>query len=73
MGERYLAYPLSPLIERLAPDADLSERKALARKVAKVLRSRGCLVKRGTGGRRIAYIPQSLVSVTIVTPSLEAN
>jgi hypothetical protein len=73
MGERYLAYPLSTLVERLAPDADLSERKALARKVAKVLRSRGCLVKRGTGCRRIVYIPQSIVSVTIVTPSLEAN
>jgi hypothetical protein len=73
MGEGYLAYCLSVLVERLAPDADLSERKALARKVARILRARGCLIKRGTGGRRIVYIPQSLVSVTIVTPSLEAN
>jgi len=73
MGEKYLAYWLNVLVERLAPDADLSERKALARKVAKVLRSRGCLVKRGAGGRRIVYIPQSLVSVTSVTPSLEPS
>jgi hypothetical protein len=73
MGEGYLAYCLSVLVERLAPDADLSERKALARKVARILRARGCLIKRGTGGRRIVYIPQSLVSVTTVTPSLEAS
>jgi hypothetical protein len=73
MGEKYLAYWLNVLVERLAPDADLSERKALARKIARILRARGCLIKRGTGGRRLVYIPQSLVSVTSVTESLSAN
>jgi rubredoxin len=73
MGEKYLAYWLNVLVERLAPDADLSERKALARKVARILRARGCLIKRGTGGRRLVYVPYSLVSVTTVTPSLEPS
>jgi hypothetical protein len=73
MGERYVAYWLSELVDRLAPDTDPSEKKALGRKIARILRGRGCLVKRSTGGKRLIHIPQSLLIVTTVTSVTDAS
>jgi len=59
-GETYEVYPLISLVTAIGKELEDNERRVFAKKLSKILRANGCIVKPGAGNRRMVLLPTSL-------------